>query len=123
MSRKIADSAKRIAAGSNEKLSIGDLGAIKEWTFAADVVKAVWVLVNQDKISEAIIGSGKGYTVEDWLKECFSLIGKDWRDHVTNTADFKGAYRQLVSDPSLMISLGWKPETSFEELARMMMKD
>lgn len=123
MSRKIADAAKRIAAGSNEKLSIGDLSAIKESTFAGDIVKAVWMLVNQEAISEALIGSGKGYTVEDWLQQCFSLVGKDWHDHVVMTEGFVGAYRQLVSDPSLLFSIGWKPETSFEELARMMMKD
>ena len=123
MSKKISEAAKRIAAGSDEKLAIGDIGAIKEWTFAGDIVKAVWMLVNQETITEAIIGSGKGYSLEDWLQRCFSLVGKDWRDHVVKTEGFAGAYQQLVSDPSLLFSIGWEPETSFEELARMMMKD
>jgi GDPmannose 4,6-dehydratase len=121
MTKKIAEAAKRIAAGSNERLEIGDVDAIKEYAYAGDIVKGIWTLVNQDEIKEANISSGKGYAIKDWLEQCFSLVNKDWHDYVTINHDFISVYNQLVSDPALILSLGWKPELSFEELAKMMM--
>jgi GDPmannose 4,6-dehydratase len=122
MTKKIAEAAKRIAAGSNEKLAIGDMDAVKEYTYAGDIVKGIWTLVNQEEITEANISSGKGYSIKDWLEQSFSLVNKDWHDHVTINADFIPAYRQLVSDPSRINSLGWKPAIGFEELAKRMMQ-
>lgn len=122
MTKKIAEAAKRIGAGSNEKLEIGDVDAIKEYTYAGDIVKGIWTLVNQDEIAEANISSGNGYSIKDWLEQCFSIISKDWKNYVITNPDFESQYRQLVSDPSRIFSLGWKPEVSFEELANMMMK-
>ncbi len=122
MTKKIAEAAKRIATDSNEKLMIGDIDAVKEYTYAGDIVKGIWTLVNQDEITEANISSGKGYSIKDWLKQCFSLVNKEWEDHVTINPDFVSTYRQLVSDPTHIFSLGWKPEVSFEELAKLMMK-
>ena len=121
MSKKIAEAAKRIAAGSDEKLEIGDISVIKEWAFAGDIVKAVWALVNQDEIHEAVLGSGLGYSIEDWLAACFSSVSLDWKDHVTLKNDFTPEYKLLVSDPALIQSTGWKPEVSFHQLAQMMM--
>lgn len=122
MTKKIAEAAKRIGKGSDEKLMIGDIEAIKEYSYAGDIVKGLWTLVNQDNVFEANISSGKGYAIKDWLQECFSLINKNWQDHVTIDFDFKSAYKQLVSDPTVIHSLGWKPYTEFKELAKMMMK-
>lgn len=122
MTKKIAEAAKRIGAGSNEKLEIGDVDAIKEYTYAGDIVKGIWTLVNQDEIAEANISSGNGYSIKDWLVQCFSIISKDWKNYVITNPDFESQYMQLVSDPSRIFSLGWKPEVSFEELANMMMK-
>jgi GDPmannose 4,6-dehydratase len=122
MAKKISAAAKRIGAGSDEKLEIGDISVIKEWTFAGDVVKGIWTLVNQDKVLEANIGSGLGYSIEDWLVACFGCIGKDWKQYVVLKDGFSPEYKQLVADPSLIASLGWKPEVSFEQLAEMMVK-
>ena len=120
MAKKIAEAVKRIAAGSSEKLEIGDSTVIKEWTFAGDVVKGIWQLIQQDLVFEANIGSGKGYSIEEYLSVCFSIIHKDWKDHVILKNDFTPEYKQLVSDASLIFSLGWKPDVSFEQLAEMM---
>ena len=121
MTKKIAEAAKRIAAGSNEKLEIGNVDAIKEYTYADDIVKGIWTLVNQDIITEANISSGKGYSIKDWLEQCFSLVNKRWQDYVTISPGFVSTYQQLVSDPSRIFSLGWRPAVSFEELAKLMM--
>lgn len=122
MTKKIAEAAKRIGKGSNEKLMIGNLEAIKEYTYAGDIVNGIWTLVNQDKVFESNISSGKGYTIKDWLQECFSLVNMNWQDYVTIDDEFKSSYSQLISDPSIINSLGWTPEISFKELAKMMMK-
>jgi len=121
MAKKIAEAAKRIGNGSQEQLVIGDISVIKEWTYAGDVVKAVWTLVQQDAVFEANLASGIGYSIEDWLKVCFNIIGKDWQQFVQVEDNFKAEYRRLVADPSLIFSLGFKPEVSFEQLAQMML--
>jgi GDPmannose 4,6-dehydratase len=122
IAQKIAGAAIRINNGSNEKLQIGDISTTKEWTFAGDVVEAVWCLVNQDKIYEANLGSGISYSIEDWLNECFGLINKNWKDYVELEDGFKAEYKQLVSDSSLIHSLGWQPKTTLHQLAQMMMQ-
>jgi GDPmannose 4,6-dehydratase len=121
VSKMIALAARRIAAGSTETLELGDIGVEKEWTFAGDVAQAMLALVGQDRVFEAVIGSGVTYTIRDWLEQCFGLIGKDWRDHVRMREGFVPEYRRLVSDPSTIRSLGWTPRVSFPELASMMM--
>jgi GDPmannose 4,6-dehydratase len=122
MAKKIAAFAARIGKGSTEKLEIGDSSVIKEWTYADDVVKGVWTLVQQDHVFEANIGSGKGYSIEDWLDVCFETINQPWQPHVILRNDFVAEYRQLVSDSSLLFSLGWHPEVDFKSLASMMVE-
>jgi GDPmannose 4,6-dehydratase len=122
IAKKISDGAKKIAAGNEEMLEIGDIKVIKEWTFAGDVVKGIWVLVSQDEVFEANIGSGIGFSIEDWIKLCFGLIKKDWQKYIVHKNEFKAEYRSLVSDSSLLNSLGWSPEISFEQLGRIMMQ-
>jgi GDPmannose 4,6-dehydratase len=123
MSKKIACAVQRIANGSNEKLVIGDISVKKEWTYAGDIVKGILTLVEQDDVFEATIGSGLAYSIEEWLEQCFGLIQKDWKDFVTERNDFISEYRVLVSDPSTIFSLGWKPDVSFSSLAKMMVED
>jgi len=122
ITKKISDAAKRIAGGTEEKLEIGDTSVIKEYGFAGDIVKGIWSLVNQDEIMEANISTGKGYSIEDWLNKCFSLVGKNWKNHVSIKRNFVSDYQKLVSDPSVIFSIGWKPQVTFEELAKMMME-
>jgi GDPmannose 4,6-dehydratase len=122
MTKKISEAAKRIRNGREEKIEIGDMDAIKEYGFAGDIVKAVMTLVSQDEIMEATIGTGEGYSIKDWLMACFALTGKDWKDYVVEKPGFVSPYKQLVSDPSTIFSLGWKPEVSFEQLAELMMR-
>ena len=120
MAQKIASTARSIANGSIEKLEIGDMSVIKEWTYAGDIVEGVWKLVNQDQLMEANISSGLGYSILDWVKVCFDLIGKDYQDYIVEKNTFKAEYRQLVSDATLIKSIGFNPKVPFEELAKMM---
>jgi GDPmannose 4,6-dehydratase len=121
MSKRIAEAAKRIAQGSSEKIDIGDVSVVKEWTYAGDTVKAILKLVEQDHVYEANIGSGIGHSIEKWLMLCFNLIRKNWAEHVTTNENFIAEYKKLVCDPSKIFSLGWHPKVNIEELAKMMM--
>lgn len=121
MTKKIADAVKRIKMGSEEKIEIGDLDAVKEYGYAGDIVNGIWTLVNQHDVLEANIATGEGYSIRDWLQACFATAGKDWKDHTIEKPGFISPYKQLVADPSLVFSLGWKPAVSFEQLAQLMM--
>lgn len=122
MSKKVASFAKRVAGGNNEKLTIGDITVKKEWTFAGDTVEAVWKLVSQTQSFEAVLGSGKAYSIEEWLDACFTLIGKDWKSYIQLNKSFKAEYDILVSNPVTIKRMGWEPQTSFSDLAKLMMK-
>jgi GDPmannose 4,6-dehydratase len=120
VNKKIVDTAKRIAAGSTEILEIGDVTVRKEFGFAGDIVQAVWTLVNQNTVAEAVIGTGRAYAIADWLQICFSRLGLRWQDHIRILEGFRAEYPILVSDPARIFSLGWRPQTTIEELANMM---
>ena len=120
LSQKIVQAAKRIKSGSREVLEIGDLGVEKEWNFAGDIAAAVLTLVRQDRVHEAVIGSGETHSVRDWVECCFSRLGMDWRNHVKEIAGYRPEFRRLVSDPSVIRGLGWKPSVGFRELCAMM---
>lgn len=121
VNQKIVCAIKRIANGSIEKLELGNINVNKEFNFAGDMVDAIWMLINQNKVFEVVIGSGKSYSIQDWLDYCFGKINKNWRDYVVIKEDFKSEYSVLVSDPSLMKSLGWVGKVTFEQLADLMM--
>lgn len=117
---KIAQFVKKIAQGFDEKLEIGNVDVMKEFNYAGDIVEAVWCLINQDMHYEAVIGSGQAYSILDWTKSCFNLIGKNWEDFVILDNNYRPEYKILVSNPKLLFSLGWKPKTNFEELVNKM---
>lgn len=120
IAKKIALAAKLISAGKDDKIEIGNMDVIKEWAYAGDIMKGLWQFVSQDEIFEMNISSGIGYSIKDWVKECFNIIGKDYKAYVVEKNDFIAEYSHLVSDASLIQSLGFKPEISFIQLAQMM---
>ena len=122
VTKMISETAKRIAAGSVEKLEIGDMSVIKEWSYAGDIVEGIWLLVNQDKIFEANISSGMGYSIQEWIVECFSLINKNYEDYIVVNHNFVSIYKKLVSTNDLIVSIGYKPLIDFKHLAKLMMK-
>jgi GDPmannose 4,6-dehydratase len=98
VNQKIATAVKCIGAGSTEKLHLGNINVRKEFNYAGDMVEAVWILVNQDKVFEAVIGSGIAYSIKQWLAYCFSKINKDWEDFVVEDEKFIPEYSILVSN-------------------------
>ena len=121
VSKMIALAAQRIAAGSGEFIELGDISVEKEWTFAGDVAQGILTLVEQDEVFEAVIGSGVAYSIQDWLEECFKVIGKDWREHTRLREGFTPEYKRLISNPATMRSLDWVPSVDFPGLAAIML--
>jgi GDPmannose 4,6-dehydratase len=119
VSQVVASAARRIAAGSAETLELADASVVKEWTFAGDVVRAMVTLVEQDTVFEAVIGTGEGRSLSEWVECCFSIAGLHWQDHVRSGGG-RGDFARMVSSPARMRSLGWAPQVGFEQLARMM---
>jgi GDPmannose 4,6-dehydratase len=122
VSQKIVQSVKRIAAGNANLISLGDISVQKEWGFAGDIARGMATLVDQDDVFEAVIGTGKAYSIEQWLEACFGFFGMDWRPHVTLKDDFTPEYHRLVSNPRTMNSLGWAAKVGFTDLARLMLQ-
>jgi GDPmannose 4,6-dehydratase len=120
VSQKIALAVKRIAYGSAEVIELGDISVEKEWTFAGDIAKGIFTLIDQDKVFEAVIGSGITYSIENWLEQCFGTIGKDWHDYVRLREGFTPEYKRLVSNAKTINSLGWFPTVGFKNLAEIM---
>jgi GDPmannose 4,6-dehydratase len=120
VSQMIALAAQRIARGSGETIEIGDISVEKEWTFAGDIAKGIFTLVEQDSVFETAIGSGKAYSIQNWIEQCFAIIGRDWHDHIRLRKGFTPEYNRLYSNPRTIEKLGWYPAVSLRQLAEMM---
>lgn len=121
VNQKIAKTVQRIINGSSEILELGNLDVLKEFGFAGDTVRAVWTLINQDDIFEAVIGTGEVYRIKDWVIECFEGSGLNWKNYVVEKKNFIPEYEKLVSDPRLIKSLGWQPKIGLKKLSKLMM--
>ncbi len=124
ISKKIALAVQRIAGGDEEyRIEIGDITVQKEWTFAGDVANAMLILMEQNDVFEAIIGSGLTFSIENWLEQCFRVIDKDWHKYVKITDGYSPEYKIIISNPTKINSLGWLPSVSFPNLAYMMINN
>jgi GDPmannose 4,6-dehydratase len=121
VNQKIVKTIRRIAEGSNEKLKLGNMDVEKEFNFAGDMMEAVWKLVNQEKYFEVVIGSGEAHSIKEWVEYCFGKAGLKMSDHIELETGYVPLFRKLVSDPTLIHSIGWRPKVDFQSLANMMM--
>lgn len=122
VNQKIVKAIKKILAGEMKVLELGNIGVKKEFNYAGDVVEAIWTLLTQDMVFEAIIGSGQAYSIQEWTAYCFEKVGLDWKNFVVETQGYTPEYTILVSNPKLIKSLGWEPKTDFFGLADMMLE-
>ena len=122
VNQKIAQSVKRIASGSTEVLELFDITIRKEFSFAGDIMEAVFIFVNNETNYETVIGSGKAYSIEDWLSICFGIYKIDWRARVKFLASSNSKTNLLVSNPTTMLNLGWQQRQSIYDLAYMMVQ-
>lgn len=123
VNQMIVQAVKRMAAGSAEKLSLFDPTIKKEFSFAGDIAEAVLTLVQNNYIFEAVIGSGKAYSIEDWVRICFGYYNLSCEDRIVKGMPMKREYDILVSAPKTIFSLGWHPKVDIYGLAKLMIEN
>ena len=125
VTRKITNAVGRIKLGRQKKLKLGNLAAKRDWGFAPDYVQAMWLMLQQEKPQDFVIGTGQTWSVEDFARTAFSVIGLNWRDYVEiDQSLIRPAEVDLLrADPAKAnLVLGWKPKTSFEAMVKIMVE-
>ncbi len=125
VTRKISHGAAAIKLGLAKELRLGNLDAHRDWGYARDYVKAMWLMLQQDTPGDYVVASGATHSVRDFCELAFSSVGLDWRDYVVQDERFMrpAEVDLLVGDPSLAEQeLGWKREVDFDSLVAMMVE-
>jgi len=124
VTRKITWHAAAIKHGLRDKLALGNLDAKRDWGFAKDYVRAMWLMLQQDTAEDFVIATGETHTVRECVQVAFDEAGfSDWERYVEIDPQFlrPAEVDLLIGDPTkAREQLGWVPETSFEELIRLM---
>ena len=123
VTRKVSHGVARIRLGLSDTLSLGNLDACRDWGFAGDYVRAMWLMLQQDSADDYVIATGKAHSVKRLVEIAFAHAGLDWEKHVrTDPALLRPAeVDHLIGDPTkARKQLGWEPTVDFEGLVRMM---
>ena len=122
--RKVAHGAARIALGLDRELVLGDLDARRDWGYAGDYVRAMWLMLQQDEPGDYVIASGVPHSVRDLVAVAFERVGLDWQEHVRVDESLKrgtAELHDLVGDASqAREQLGWAPSVGFEQLVQLL---
>lgn len=126
VTRKITRAVGRIKMGLQHKVFLGNLDSKRDWGYAGDYVKMMWMMLQQDKPDDYVVATGRTISVREFAEMAFNAAGLDFEDHV----EFDPRYLRpaevelLLGDPSkAKAKLGWEPETTVEELAAMMVEN
>jgi GDPmannose 4,6-dehydratase len=123
VTRKISDGVARIKFGMADTLMLGNLDAKRDWGFAGDYVRAMWLMLQQPQADDFVIATGATHSVRDFCQTAFEHVGLDYRDHVrTDEALVRPAEVDLLVGDATKAhdELGWRASVTFEELVRMM---
>ncbi len=125
VTRKISHGVARIALGLDRELRLGNLDAQRDWGYAGDYVRAMWLMLQQDQPGDYVVATGQTHSVRRFCELAFAYAGLDYRDYVVVDERFfrPAEVDLLVGDASrAREKLGWKPEVSFEQLVEMMVE-
>ena len=125
VTRKITRAATRIKLGLQEKLYLGNLDAKRDWGFAGDYVEAMWLMLQQETPDDYVVATNELYSVRDFCEKAFGQLGLNYEDHVEiDPRYYRPAEVDLLLGESTKAyeQLGWKPQTSFDQLVEMMVK-
>jgi len=125
VTRKVTDGVARIKLGVQHTLRMGNLDARRDWGFAGDYVKAMWLMLQQETPDDYVISTGETRTVRELLQTAFAAVGLRYEDHVVvDPKLFRPAEVDLLLGDcgKAKRQLGWKPEVSFEEMIGMMVE-
>jgi GDPmannose 4,6-dehydratase len=123
VTRRISDGVARIKMGLTKELYLGNLNAKRDWGYAGDYVRAMWLMLQQPKPVDYVIATGKAHTVKEFVQVAFKHVGLDWQKYVVvDKRLFRPAeVNHLRGDASkAKKKLGWQPAVSFQQLVKMM---
>jgi GDPmannose 4,6-dehydratase len=123
VTRKVTDGVARIKVGKSKDLRLGNLTAHRDWGFAGDYVRAMWMMLQQPVADDYVIATGESHSVKDLVEIAFDQVGLPWQDYVRQDPAFlrPAEVDHLVGDPSkARETFGWTPSVSFDGLVRMM---
>jgi len=123
VTRKVTDGVARIKLGLSSHLGLGNLDACRDWGFAGDYVRAMWLMLQEDTAADYVIATGVSHSVRDLVECAFSHVGLDWQKFVQLDPAFlrPAEVDHLIGDASrAQKSLGWEPTVNFEQLVAMM---
>lgn len=125
VTRKIANGAAAIKLGLQKEIRLGSLDAKRDWGFAEDYVKAMWLMLHQDTPQDYVISTGQTHTVKELVGIAFASVGLNWEDYVVIDPALVRSPEEtiLVGNPKkAMEKLGWKPKVSFKDMVEIMVK-
>ena len=125
VTRKVTDGVARIKLGLSKELRLGNLEARRDWGFAGDYVRAMWLMLQEDTPDDYVIGTGKTWSVRQLCETAFGCVGLDYREFVKQDDRFfrPAEVDLLVADASKARTvLGWEPDVTFDQLIEMMVK-
>ncbi len=125
VTKKVTDGAARIKLGLSDALYLGNLDAKRDWGYARDYVKAMWLMLQQDNPEDYVVSTDRTHTVKEWVDAAFSCLDLDWQKYVKTDPRFlrPAEVDLLVGDSSkARTELGWKPEVEFEQLVKIMVE-
>ena len=126
VTRKISSTVAKIKLGLADELRLGNMDAKRDWGFAGDYVKAMWLMLQQDKPDDYVIATGENHSVKEFVEEAFKVVGiKDWEKYVKIDPKFirPAEVNELRGDYSKAKNkLHWKPEVDFKSLVKMMVE-
>jgi GDPmannose 4,6-dehydratase len=123
VTRKVTDAVARIKLGLADSLGLGNLDAQRDWGFAGDYVRAMWLMLQQDKADDFVIATGESHSVRELVEVAFGHVGLEWQKYVKLDPRFlrPAEVDHLIGDPAkAKTTLGWTPEVDFVGLVRMM---
>ena len=123
VTRKIAHGVARIKYGLDQELRLGNLDSRRDWGYAGDFVRAMWMMLQQDDPDDYVIATGTSRTVGEFCEVAFAHVGLDWRQHVVVDERFlrpAEVYTLLGDATKAREKLGWEPEVGFEEMVQQM---
>jgi GDPmannose 4,6-dehydratase len=123
VTRKITHHVAKIKLGLTNEVRLGNLDSRRDWGFAGDYVKAMWLMLQQDKPDDFVIATSETHSIEEFLDEAFGYVNLDWHDYVIQDERFMrpAEVDLLVGDASKAgLVLGWEPTITFSQLVRMM---
>ena len=125
VTRKITDAVARIKLGKQKELRMGNLDAKRDWGFAGDYVRAMWLMLQQDTADDYVVATGETHSVREFLQIAFGHVGLNFEDYVVIDPEFirPAEVELLLGNPAkARDNLGWKPEVSFEQLVTRMVE-